>query len=315
MSTALRQAILNLQIIVYLHHCAPIVTVVVVRANIGLGFEASKLSAGMNPGRLILACRNEEKGKEAVLRESVVSELQTRLKRLQNDTDYSKAEPWIIDLANFGSVTVFTDKCARELDQLDILIENAGMSPFGRYDVVEDWETFLHTNFGPGLLVIRLFPKMIETARRFGIHSRIVVVASDDELVELPNILAKMSSKEYCTPEIMKRRYFDSKLLNVLFGWAFQQRLPPSTIAVNSVNPGFCVSNLRSSLHEVYQEADAKQEDELTEMGSRQRMFSAVGGRTTRTSFEERAYRSRRTRFGRMGILEGVDPTVADVTR
>ncbi|PBK65074.1 NAD(P)-binding protein, partial [Armillaria solidipes] len=248
-------------------------TVVVVRANIGLWFEASKHIAGMDPERLILACRNEEKGKEA-----------------------------ITGLANFGSVMAFTDKCARELDRLEILIGNAGMSPFGRYGVVEDWETFLHTNnFGPGLLAIHLFLKMIEAARM--IHLRIVVAASDvhywttfeDELVELPNIHAKLLSKEYCTPEIMKRRYFDSKLLNMLFAWAFQQRLPPPTIAVNSVNPGFCISNLPSSLHEVYQEADAKQEDELMEMGSRQRVFSAVGGRTTRTSFEERAYRSRRS--------------------
>lgn len=75
-------------------------TVVVVGANIDLRFEASKHFARMNPERLILTCRNEEKGKETVL-------------RIQKDTDYSKAELWIIDLANFGSVTAFADKCER----------------------------------------------------------------------------------------------------------------------------------------------------------------------------------------------------------
>ncbi len=50
-------------------------TVVVIGANIGLGFEASKHFARMNPERLILACRNEEKGKDALFRESLVSEL------------------------------------------------------------------------------------------------------------------------------------------------------------------------------------------------------------------------------------------------
>lgn len=40
--------------------------VVVVGANTGLGFEAAKHLAGMNPARLILACRNPSKGQEAL---------------------------------------------------------------------------------------------------------------------------------------------------------------------------------------------------------------------------------------------------------
>lgn len=41
-------------------------TVAVVGANTGLGFEAAKHFARMNPGRLIIACRNESKGRIAV---------------------------------------------------------------------------------------------------------------------------------------------------------------------------------------------------------------------------------------------------------
>jgi retinol dehydrogenase-12 len=41
-------------------------TVVVLGANTGLGFEASKHFATMNPGRLILACRSQNKGQAAV---------------------------------------------------------------------------------------------------------------------------------------------------------------------------------------------------------------------------------------------------------
>jgi len=40
--------------------------VVVIGANIGLGFEAAKHFASMNPSRLVLGCRSEEKGKKAV---------------------------------------------------------------------------------------------------------------------------------------------------------------------------------------------------------------------------------------------------------
>ena len=41
-------------------------TVVVIGANVGLGFEAAKHFASMNPKRLVLGCRNQEKGQAAV---------------------------------------------------------------------------------------------------------------------------------------------------------------------------------------------------------------------------------------------------------
>lgn len=41
-------------------------TVLVVGANTGIGLEATKHFARMNPGRIILACRSEGKGKAAM---------------------------------------------------------------------------------------------------------------------------------------------------------------------------------------------------------------------------------------------------------
>ena len=41
-------------------------TVVVVGANVGLGFETAKHFAKMNPKRLVLACRSQEKGQAAI---------------------------------------------------------------------------------------------------------------------------------------------------------------------------------------------------------------------------------------------------------
>lgn len=41
-------------------------TVVITGANVGLGFEAAKHFASMNPARLILACRSKEKGEKAM---------------------------------------------------------------------------------------------------------------------------------------------------------------------------------------------------------------------------------------------------------
>lgn len=41
-------------------------TVVVVGANTGLGFQATKHFAAMNPQKLIMGCRSRQKGEDAV---------------------------------------------------------------------------------------------------------------------------------------------------------------------------------------------------------------------------------------------------------
>jgi hypothetical protein len=41
-------------------------TVVVIGANVGLGFEAAKHFASMNPKKLVLGCRSQEKGQAAL---------------------------------------------------------------------------------------------------------------------------------------------------------------------------------------------------------------------------------------------------------
>ncbi|PBK67916.1 NAD(P)-binding protein [Armillaria solidipes] len=248
-------------------------TLVLIGANAGLGFEAAKHFATMNPARLVLTARDEAKGKQA-------------LAQIQDDTGYSKAELWIIDLANFNSVIAFAEKAERELDRLDILIENASIATWD-YEQVEGWEKTIHTNnLGPGLLAIRMIPKMLETARKHSVNPRLVVVASDvhywttieKNVITSPSILAKLSDKEYCTKEVMDRRYSDSKLLNILFARALQKHVP--AITVNSVNPGLCFSNLGSGAPAEEAEKLQKLREELaftTEQGSRQLVYAAVG--------------------------------------
>ena len=45
-------------------------TVVVIGANVGLGFEAAKHFAKMNPDRIILGCRSKERGEAAATSET-----------------------------------------------------------------------------------------------------------------------------------------------------------------------------------------------------------------------------------------------------
>lgn len=100
-------------------------TVIITGGNSGIGFEAAKRYYGLNPARLIIAVRTVAKGEEAK---------RTILQSAGNRKSQTKVEVWQLDLADFESVKRFSEKVNKELDRLDILLENAGMS-------TEKWST------------------------------------------------------------------------------------------------------------------------------------------------------------------------------
>lgn len=60
---------------------------------------------------------------------------------LKAATGYTRAELWIIDLANFASVTQFADKFERDGGRLDILVENAAVGSSKYESTTDGWET------------------------------------------------------------------------------------------------------------------------------------------------------------------------------
>jgi NAD(P)-dependent dehydrogenase (short-subunit alcohol dehydrogenase family) len=59
---------------------------------------------------------------------------------LKAETSYSKAELWIIDLANFASVKHFADRFEREGGRLDILVENAAIGSSTHKPTNDGWD-------------------------------------------------------------------------------------------------------------------------------------------------------------------------------
>ena len=118
-------------------------TVVVIGANIGLGFEAAKHFAKMNPDRLILGCRSKERGEAAA-----ASEINPLLschfvshftyKELKTETGYESAELWVIDLARISSVVDFAERFEKEGGRIDILLLNAAVAPFAGQQLTAD---------------------------------------------------------------------------------------------------------------------------------------------------------------------------------
>ncbi|KAJ7163378.1 hypothetical protein C8R46DRAFT_1103202 [Mycena filopes] len=251
-------------------------TVLVVGANSGLGFEAAKHFASMNPGRLILACRDQGRGQAA-------------LEKLQAETGCTTAQLWIVDLAEFASVQRFADRFDEEGGRLDILVANAAVI-LPKYEETKDgWETCLQVNcLAMPLLSLLLLPHMVRTAVKHSTLPRLVVVASEVHywstiekgVVEKPSILATLGSAEYCTPKAMDQRYFLTKLLNIMFVRALNAHISAATpLIVNAVNPGYCYSNIRQSFSGVRALVDFFMERGLalsSEQGSRQLVWAAT---------------------------------------
>ncbi|KAF7345408.1 WW domain-containing oxidoreductase [Mycena venus] len=253
-------------------------TVLVLGANTGIGFEATKHFASMNPQRLILACRSQSRGQAAI-------------DKLKAHTGYSKAELWLVDLANFDSVKQFADKFEREGGRLDILVENAAIAADHYEGTKDGWEISLQVNdLSTPFVALLLLPAMIRTAEQYSTFPRLVIVASEvhywvkieKQVYENPDILKTLGSSEYCTNKVMQSRYMLTKLLTVFFVRALNARLPPSTaVIIDMVNPGFCHSELMRDAKGVagfmfwlFKRIVAFTAEE----GSRQLVYAAVGG-------------------------------------
>ncbi|KAF8746770.1 Enoyl-(Acyl carrier protein) reductase [Rhizoctonia solani] len=88
--------------------------VVITGANLGIGLEAARALAGMG-ACVILACRSQLKGEEAK-------------KQIIESTGNLNVELEIVDCGSFTNVCAFLDRWKkRELRQVDILINNAGV--------------------------------------------------------------------------------------------------------------------------------------------------------------------------------------------
>lgn len=102
------------------------------------------------------------------------------------------------------------------------------------------------------LLALLLLPKLRSSSERFNITPRICIVSSSvHHFVNLtakasPNIFDALNDSKSPIAK-MSTRYFDSKLLEILYGRALASAISASEkplVALNLINPGLCTSDL-----------------------------------------------------------------------
>jgi NAD(P)-dependent dehydrogenase (short-subunit alcohol dehydrogenase family) len=201
--------------------------VIVTGANSGIGYEAASALA-LKGAAVMMACRSLEKGETAAA--------QIRSQEPKGEITLKQ-----LDLADLSSVRRFAEAFLAEYQQLDILINNAGVMATPYRKTADGFEMQFGTNhLGHFLLTGLLIDLLRKTPK-----SRVVTVSSYAHLLGKINFDDLNSEKGYQK----WLAYGQSKLANLLFAYELQRRSAkngkhPISIAVH---PGYAATNLQNT--------------------------------------------------------------------
>ncbi|KAJ3832188.1 short-chain dehydrogenase [Lentinula raphanica] len=211
--------------------------ILVVGGNTGLGLEASRHLAAMKPQRLIIACRDATRGKNAV-------------NDIERTTGVESIELALVDLTDFKSIPSFVEllRTSLGISRIDAILLNAGMMTPNFQLTKDGWETTLQTNYiGTALLAFHLLPFLLHspldgfTPRLVFVGSEVHYFVSKVEQEESQNILLALNDKKTAA---MSQRYYITKTLNLFFARSLASKISHKKLIITSTNPGFCKSGL-----------------------------------------------------------------------
>ncbi|KAK8101934.1 hypothetical protein PG999_012308 [Apiospora kogelbergensis] len=213
-----------------------------------------------------MAVRSIEKGEAA--KDSIIKA--TRC-------DPKAIEVWAMDLSSYDSVKAFAARADRELERIDVLLENAAVASV-EWNWVLDNERMVTVNVvATFLLAFLLLPKLKATASRFRTTPRLTFVTSDTHFLvdfaekDAPEgIFARLNDEAKSRPT-QSERYPTTKLMQVFV-------VPFAPVIINCTNPGLCKSELARELDGLQVRAAKFLLARTAEEGSRNLIAGAVGG-------------------------------------
>jgi NAD(P)-dependent dehydrogenase (short-subunit alcohol dehydrogenase family) len=221
-------------------------TVIVTGANSGLGEVTARELARVG-AKVIVAVRDLDKGNAAAA-------------GMPGDVEVRK-----LDLQDLSSVRTFADS----VDEVDVLINNAGIMAVPYAQTVDGFESQIGTNhLGHFALTNLLLPKVSE---------RVVTVSS------MMHLLGKISLKDLnwkSRPYSAWLAYGQSKLANLLFTKELQRRLDAadSTVLAVAAHPGYSATNLQGHAAGKFSSTLMSLGNKLAtdaDFGARQTLFAA----------------------------------------
>lgn len=198
-------------------------TILITGANSGIGFEAARILAERG-AHVIMACRSLEKGQQAAAKISATVEVMQ------------------LDLANLRQIETFAAAFGERHEQLDVLINNAGVMACPLQRTTDGFEMQFGVNhLGHFALTGHLLPHLLAAPT-----GRVVTVSSlvhHRGRMDFDNLNAEKTYHRW-------RAYALSKLANLLFTFELQRRLEAAghhTISV-AAHPGYSATRLQRHL-------------------------------------------------------------------
>jgi len=207
---------------------------VVTGANSGIGYVTA-LELARKGAHVVLACRSEERGKEA--EKNIQQELAAT-------EDAGKVEFAKLDVSSLKSVKEFSEAFLQTHDRLDLLINNAGIMAVPHASTVDGYESQFATNhLGHFALTAQLFDLLKKST-----PSRIVNVSSLAH-----RRASKLNEDEIMTPAEKyspNSVYSDTKLANILFTKELDRRIKAAGVegvTASVAHPGITATNLTTA--------------------------------------------------------------------
>jgi retinol dehydrogenase-12 len=200
--------------------------VVITGATSGIG-QAAALELARQGARLTIVCRNADKGT------ATVAELRDAVPGLSADII-------LCDLSDLASVRRAGQELTERYDEIDVLINNAGVSDTQSSRTADGFDHMMASNYLGPYLLTRLVLDRVKAAS----PSRIVVVGSEAHRMAGLFDPERFEDLGPYGPMNNNLAYGRTKLLDQLFTNELARRLNGTGVTANSVCPGFVATNL-----------------------------------------------------------------------
>lgn len=184
-----------------------------------LGYETTKALVKRG-GQVVMGCRSLENANKAI-------------DEIRKECHEGTIIPLQLDLASLSSINSFTDEIKRSFQDVDCLIENAGVALPGEHYTDDGFEIHFGVNYLGHFSLVNHLSTLLKNNK-----SRIVIVSSSKHLtgkVDLENL------GKYVAPKGRGNSlYNDSKLMNFYFG----RELYKQGFDAHVLCPGLCNTDL-----------------------------------------------------------------------